>query len=230
MVKHHNLNQLALAPQHCPALLVCSKPLIRGLQDLGSSEDIVTSRVPPSLWDRGMVSCQWASRRLPSCCGGWYGFPQLLKLLIAALGSSTRAFHSCSPCGLLQHGFLVEQMVHYVESYCIFVSLIFIYLFRCLSFLFLFFFKWAYSFSAELGIGIGIGCAFDILIFIFVYMCSILHWVVCALWSYSEQIFVIWIEISSWYCKGKKAYERRSLKAKVNVFLSFVLSGVQFRF
>lgn len=197
MAKHHNLNQLALTPQHCPALLLCSNPLTLGLQDPGSSEDIVAARVPLSPWDRGTVSCQWVSRRLPPCCGGWYGFPQLLKLLIAALGSSTRAFHSCSPCGLLQHGFLVEQMVHYVESYCIFVSLFFIYLFRCLSF----FFKWAYRLSAELGIGIGF--AFDILIFIFVYMCSILHWVVCAFWSFSEQIFVIW-KISSRYCKGKK--------------------------
>lgn len=106
MAKHHNLKQLALAPQCCPALLVCCKPLTLGLQDPGSSPR--TSWQPGSpqpAGPGGTASSHWTRRRLPSYCGGWYGFPQLQKLLITALGSSTRAFHSCSPCGLLQHGF-----------------------------------------------------------------------------------------------------------------------------
>lgn len=126
--------QLTLASQRFPVLLVHVNfwPCV--------------CKIRATLWGRcgqpgspqpmghGMVSSHRACLRLLPYCGGWYGFPLLLKLLITALGSSTRAFHSCSPCGLLQHGFLVEQMGYYVESYCIFVSLIFIYLFHCLSF------------------------------------------------------------------------------------------------
>lgn len=215
MSKHHNPKQLALASQRFPALLVHANlwPWV--------------CKIQATLWGRcgrpgspqpmghGMVSSHWACLRLPPYCGGWYGFPLLLKLLITALGSSTRAFHSCSPCGLLQHGFLVEQMGYYVESYCIFVSLIF---FLFISLFVFFFFKWVYSISRKLGIGIGF--AFDILNFIFVHSCSILHWLACAFWNFSGRIFIIWIEISSKYCKGKKAYERRSLKEKVNVFLN----------
>lgn len=66
--------------------------------------------------------------------------------------------------------------------------------------------------SAELGIGIGF--VFDVLVFIFVYVCSILHWVVCAFWRFSEQIFVIWIEISSKHCKGKKPVKEDLWKEK----------------
>lgn len=120
---------------------------------------------------------------LPPYCTGWDAFPQLLKLLIAAFGSPTRAFHSCSPCGLLQHGFLVEQMAYCVESYCIFVSLIFIYSFHCLPFSPPpppFFFPWeAYSVIAEFGIAVQF--IFVILIFTSVCVRSILQSSACFL-------------------------------------------------
>jgi len=88
-----------------------------------------------------------------------------------ALGSFTRALHSCSPHGLLQHvffcgtdGILRRKLLYFcITDFYLFISL----------FVFLFFLKWAYNISAELGIGIGF--AFDMLIFIFLYVCSILH-------------------------------------------------------
>lgn len=60
-------------------------------------------------------------------------------------------------------------MAYDVESYCIFVSLIFIYFAVCLPFIKV----GIYNLAAELGISIGF--AFNLLNFTFVDVCSILH-------------------------------------------------------
>lgn len=224
MAKHHILKRVALAPQRGPAFLVCCKPLSLGLQHLGSSRRTLWWP-QPTAWGDG--HSHLALSQAASLLWWLVQFSTALKLLITELGSSTRAFHSCSPCGLMQHAFLEEQMVYHVESYCIFVSPVCIYL--CRSSSSSFFIRYAYRPSAELGISTGF--VLDIFNFIFVYECSILHWVGCALWSFREQNFTIWIEISSKTARGKKHFPLRSkkiFKRKYQYFLKQALYSLKY--